>query len=126
MRQDPDSHSTQRSRILALLIQACDAWVPLPEILALGIAQYNARIFELRRLGFQILNRRQRQGGQLHTFFRLVPGPVPPAHSDLTTVDPASSGRTSHNHNPGDKEEPEEGAPLSLFGDLQPEPGIPD
>jgi hypothetical protein len=48
---------TQRSKILALLVQARGAWVPLPDILALGIAQYNARIFELRRLGFAVENR---------------------------------------------------------------------
>jgi hypothetical protein len=57
------------------LIDARSQWVPLPEILALGVAQYNARIFELRRLDFRIENRAERRDGQTHTFFRLVPSP---------------------------------------------------
>jgi hypothetical protein len=71
-----DTHSgkTQRGRILALLIKAASGWVPLPEILALGIAQYNARVHELRALGFRIENRKERVNGLLHTYFRLNGG----------------------------------------------------
>ena len=47
-------------------------WVQLPEILALGIAQYNARIHELRAAGYNIECRKQRVGGQLRTAYRLV------------------------------------------------------
>jgi len=67
------NHKTQRGRILALLIDARGE-VPLPAILALGIAQYGARIHELRALGFRIENRKERVNGVLHTFFRLNGG----------------------------------------------------
>ncbi|MGH9504800.1 MAG: hypothetical protein ACRD20_18260 [Terriglobales bacterium] len=71
----PDSRNTQRSRILGLLIDARGAWVPLPRVLELGAAQYGARILELRRLGFNIENRRDGE----HSAFRLLPGPSLPA-----------------------------------------------
>jgi len=70
---NPDSRTTQRDRILQVLKDARGSWVPLPEILDLGIAQYKASIFELRRLDFRIENRAERRDGQNHTFFRLVP-----------------------------------------------------
>jgi len=73
-----ENRATQRSRILAVLIEARGDWVSLPAILELGIAQYGARIFELRRLGFQIENRRQGE----HSAFRLVPHP---SRADLPT-----------------------------------------
>jgi hypothetical protein len=63
-----DSKKTQQARILALLLNVKGAWVPLPDLLALGVAQYNSRILELRRLGFHIENRRAGQ----HSAFRLV------------------------------------------------------
>jgi len=66
-----DSRGTQRGRILGLLIGAKGGWVPLIRILELGVAQYNARLFELRRLGFQIENRRSGE----HSAYRLVPHP---------------------------------------------------
>lgn len=43
-------------------------WVPLPDILALRIAQYNARIFELRGLGHPI---ESKQEGD-RSWFRLI------------------------------------------------------
>jgi hypothetical protein len=69
---------TQRAAILHVLINARGSWVPLPEILALGIAQYNARIFELRRLGFDIENRVETdlETGARHSWFRLVASPA--------------------------------------------------
>lgn len=70
----------QRGRILNLLAGANGAWVPLPAILALGIAQYGARIHELRRLHFQIENRVIRGGdGVRRSWFRLVDSPTAPA-----------------------------------------------
>lgn len=63
---------TQSAAVLRLLIDAHGSWVPLPEILALGIAQYNARILELRRLGFVIENKTERVNGARHSWFRLV------------------------------------------------------
>jgi hypothetical protein len=49
----PESSSTQRARILRLLIEVKGGWVPSPEIAACA-QQYNARLFELRRLNFRI------------------------------------------------------------------------
>lgn len=72
------NRKTQRDRILRLLSDAQGGWVPLPDILALGIAQYNARIFELRRLGgFNIENRTETdtETGERHSWFRLVFSP---------------------------------------------------
>ena len=73
----PLQSKTQRAEILRLLIDAHGAWVPLPEILALGVAQYNARIFELRRLRFNIENRTEQVDGERHSWFRLVSSPAP-------------------------------------------------
>ena len=68
-------YKTQRAAILALLIAAKGAWVSLPEIMALGIAQYNSRILELRRLNFAVQNRTETIHGRRHSWYRLVPGP---------------------------------------------------
>lgn len=70
---------TQRDRILGLLIEARGEWVPLPDILALGVAQYNARIFELRRLNFNIGNRSEidPETGARRSWFRLRNLPEP-------------------------------------------------
>ena len=69
-----DSRSTERARILDLLTSARGGWVPLPEIAALA-AQYNARIFELRRVGFAIINRTAERDGVRVSWFRLVSNP---------------------------------------------------
>ncbi len=66
---------SQRAAVLRLLIDAHGSWVPLPQILALGIAQYNARILELRRLGFVIENKTERVNDARHSWFRLVNSP---------------------------------------------------
>jgi hypothetical protein len=63
---------TQRDAILGLLVSARGGWVELPEIMRLA-AQYNARLWELRRLGFKIENRIRDVGGIRHSWFRLVP-----------------------------------------------------
>ena len=63
---------SQRGAILALLIQARGQWVELPEIMRLA-AQYNARLWELRYLGFKIENRIRDVGGVRHSWFRLLP-----------------------------------------------------
>jgi hypothetical protein len=69
-----DSRRAQRAKILELLISAHGTWVPLPKITDCA-AQYNARIFELRRLGFKITNRMQEVNGSRHSWFRLESGP---------------------------------------------------
>jgi hypothetical protein len=74
------SRETQRTRMLDLLRSRNGEWVPLPEILALGVAQYNSRIYDLRRAGFDIQNRIEEIGGVRHSWFRLVsstPTPEP-------------------------------------------------
>jgi hypothetical protein len=82
-----DSRSNQRGRILRLLIEARGDWVSLPEISACA-AQYNARIFELRRLGFSIVNRTAERDGVRHSWFRLAStsvqasSPATPASAD--------------------------------------------
>jgi hypothetical protein len=69
-----DSRSGQRTKILELLISARGDWVSLPRIMDCA-AQYNARIFELRRLGFRITNRTQDVNGSRHSWFRLESEP---------------------------------------------------
>ena len=76
----PASAKTQRSRILGRLISAHGGWVPSPEIAACA-QQYNARLHELRRLGFVIENRMEtdEQTGERKSWFRLVqPSPAVP------------------------------------------------
>jgi hypothetical protein len=64
--------SKQADRILAILSARAGSWVPLPEIMACA-AQYNARIFELRRRGFTIENRTEKfETGVRHSWFRLM------------------------------------------------------
>jgi hypothetical protein len=80
-RTAPESSSSQRARILGRLIAAHGAEVPLSEISSLA-AQYNSRIWSLRKLGFKIVNRTEEIGGVRRSWFRLIPaGPVqtPPA-----------------------------------------------
>lgn len=79
------SAETQRFKILVLLQAARGAWMPLPKIMACA-AQYNARIFELRRMGFNIENRTERVDGVRHSWFRLV-GSTAPAPKPTTLFD---------------------------------------
>ena len=62
----------QQRRIVAFLLERPNQWVRLPEILALGIAQYGARILEARRMGFVIENRTAWVGNKRHSWFRIV------------------------------------------------------
>lgn len=64
---------TQQARILRLLLDAKGSWVPLPKILELRISQFGARILELRRAGFDIENKTERDdSGVVHSWYRLV------------------------------------------------------
>jgi hypothetical protein len=69
----PASAKNQRSRILRLLMNAQGAWVPSPEIAACA-QQYNARLYELRQLGFVIENRIEtdESTSERRSWFRLV------------------------------------------------------
>jgi Helix-turn-helix domain len=64
---------TQRDRVLNLLAGANGQWVPLPSILALNIAQFGARILELRRSGHQIENKTETKEDGVHSWYRLIP-----------------------------------------------------
>jgi hypothetical protein len=64
------SRASQRERILELLLAARGDWVSLPQVQACA-AQYNARVFELRRLGYRITNRTREVDGRRHSWFRL-------------------------------------------------------
>jgi hypothetical protein len=105
-----DSRSAQRGKILDALISAKGGWVPLPKITACA-AQYNARIFELRRMGFKIVNRTRDVDGVRHSWFRLESKPAEVRSSKHATHRPV----------------PHEAIPTpgSLFGDLSPEPEYP-
>ncbi|HEY6387280.1 MAG TPA: helix-turn-helix domain-containing protein [Candidatus Acidoferrum sp.] len=73
------ARQTQRDRLLALLHSRENEWVPLPEILALGIAQFGARILELRRAGFDIANKIERdESSVVHSWYRLLASPKNP------------------------------------------------
>jgi hypothetical protein len=74
-RPAPESSTSQRARILRLLIEARGREVPLPEIAACA-CQYGARIYSLRKMGFVILNRTEEREGVRHSWFRLVSSPV--------------------------------------------------
>ena len=74
----------QRDQILGILIAARGEWVPLPVIMDRA-AQYNARILELRRLGFTIENRTKTVDGARHSWFRLAQSRTAP--SPQRTVD---------------------------------------
>jgi hypothetical protein len=85
----PESSSTQRDKILGLLIAAGGGWVSLPAI-ATCAAQYNARIYELRRLGFSIVNRTEKREGSRHSWFRLAS--APPSSSTTTSAPERGGG----------------------------------
>jgi len=66
------THETQCQRILELLRNAGGRWVSLTAILALGIAQYNSRIHDLRTEGHDIENRTEwTQERTRHSWYRL-------------------------------------------------------
>ncbi len=70
MRSLDQNRASQRSAILQLLISARGDWVSLLTIKECG-AQYNARIFELRRLGHRIVNKISEVDGKRCSWFRL-------------------------------------------------------
>jgi hypothetical protein len=86
-----NSRATQRSQILSVLIAARGDWVSLPRITVCA-AQYNTRIFELRRLGFRITNQIREVNGQRHSWFRLESQPLVSSDHDCREVKYASAG----------------------------------
>jgi hypothetical protein len=114
--RNADARATQQGTILRLLIAAHGDWVPLPEITACA-AQYNARIFSLRRLGFRIENRSEQIDGVRHSWFRLVRGQEQSARA--AEPDRRSKAREWLAVARGKATPP--GDTGSLFGDLEPQ-----
>lgn len=63
-------YSGQHGKLMALFRNKPGEWIALPDILATGVAQYNARLLELRRMGEQIENRTEWVNGARHSWFR--------------------------------------------------------
>lgn len=64
---------SQEQKILKVLEKKANNWVALTEILKLWIAQYNARIWGLRKKGYIIENKvKIQKNKKRHTFFKLV------------------------------------------------------
>lgn len=59
-----------REKLLALFREFEGQWIELPAILRLGVAQYNARIKQLRGEGYVIENRVEWRGRVKHSWFR--------------------------------------------------------
>ena len=68
------SRKTQGDTLLRVL--KLNQWVPLPTILALGIAQFGARILELRRSGYNIRNKTEHRDGKVLSWYRLESEPT--------------------------------------------------
>ncbi len=83
------SAKSQRASVLRLLLDP-RGWVASPEIASVA-QQYNARIRELRRLGFVIENRTEMVNGARHSAFRMVacPKPIASAPETVPSDDPA-------------------------------------
>lgn len=80
------SYRSQESRIFNLLKSRVNEWVPLPEILALGIAQYGRAIHSLRK-HHNIENKWEQVGQTRKSWFRLVEGEKHEEHNPVSTAD---------------------------------------
>jgi hypothetical protein len=100
---------TQKVILLRLLLGAKGRWIPLPEILSLGLAQYSARIFELRRDGYVIENRTEHDAasGAIHSWFRLVAEPekATPKNVAAPEMEKAETGGFKRAHEADEKRE---------------------
>lgn len=65
--------TTQACRLRTMFVTRPKEWIGLPEILQMGIAQYNARIFDLRKSGMTILNRTETVCGEVRSWFMYEP-----------------------------------------------------
>ena len=69
----PDRIS-QRERLKKLFEANAGRWIPLPNILSMGIAQYNSRILDLRREGMTIWNEnRLGEDGIRRSYYQYIP-----------------------------------------------------
>jgi hypothetical protein len=72
--KNPDPiRKTQRQQVLDSLLAADDGEVSSVVLSRISL-QYNARIKELRSLGFRIVSRTERKSGNVYGFFRLQRG----------------------------------------------------
>ena len=61
---------TQRDRVLRML--QTGNWVSVRDFLLAGISRFGARVFELRRAGYEIVSREEHKGRARHVYYRLV------------------------------------------------------
>ena len=100
---------TLEDRVLWLLHATYPAWTPAPALARISL-QYNARIFSLRRKGWQIANRVEYRDGKRFGYFRLAaPGTLP---NPQRSKNQSSTSEASMEASSGDG---------SLFGDLAPD-----
>ena len=65
--------ATQKQELEKFFKSRTNQWVTLPEILRLGIAQYTARIHDLRSSGMRIENRTYKTGGTRCSEYKYIP-----------------------------------------------------
>lgn len=65
--------TTQAERLRRMFMSKPNEYIPLYEILQMGIAQYNARIFDLRKAGMKIVNKTKSVDGETHSWFVYEP-----------------------------------------------------
>lgn len=70
----PKDLKGQAARLRDFFLERPDQWIPLPAIMELHIAQYNARIWDLRGVGMVLENRTEVVNGARHSFFRYIRG----------------------------------------------------
>jgi hypothetical protein len=71
-KRKPEDLKGQAARMRDFFRSRPGVWVPLPEILGLGIAQYNARIWDCRDAGMKIAEKEERVNGSRHTFYTYI------------------------------------------------------
>jgi hypothetical protein len=108
--KNPDPiRKTQRQQVLDSLLAADDGEVSSVALSQISL-QYNARIKELRSLGFRIVSRTERKSGNVYGFFRLQRGLN--AETSRATLRAADYPKV-----PASRALPDHSTP-SLFGDL--------
>jgi hypothetical protein len=82
---------TQGASLLSFFESRHDEWISLTEILKLNIAQFGARILELRRDGHIIRNKTEHRDGKVFSWYRLETSrahPPTPLRSETTGHQP--------------------------------------
>ena len=64
---------TQRDRLKDLFEYNKGRWIPLTQIWAMGICQYNSRLLDLRHEGMKIENKTKIENGIKKSWFRYNP-----------------------------------------------------